>query len=389
MKYFSMPADFNRATIDQYHQLNREFEDSRVVDTYGQVTGGTVLNSGRVTEVLPVVDFKGLEDYVKYSVDCGIDFNYTLNPSCFGNLEFSPRGIRQIRDLLERLSGIGVSSLTVSAPSLMELVHASGLKFRMRASALCEITQPSKALFYKKLGMERIVVDPDVTRDFRTLKNICTVFGDGVEIIVNNLCLKNCAYKMFHYNHESHCTPDNTSQTVKDYYFNRCSMQKAGNLENVIRLNWIRPEDLKYYRQVGISYLKIQGRQNIIKGDVVKALKHYMAEDYQGNLFDLITIFAPYNAFQPYIDNKKLDGFVEKFFREPDFCRNVCDSCNYCKRVAARCMDPEKTAALNRQALEFYHKYDQYTKIIHTGQKQPVKVKKLFAEAQLKGEYDF
>jgi hypothetical protein len=290
---------------------------------------------------------------------------------------------------LERLSGIGVSALTVSAPSLMELVHASGLKFRMKASALCEITSPTKALFYKKLGMERMVVDPDVTRDFRTLENICKVFGDGVEIIVNNVCYKNCAYKMFHYNHESHCTPDNTSQTVKDYYFNRCSLQKAGNLENVIRLNWIRPEDLKYYRQVGISYLKIQGRQNIREGNVVKALKYYMAEDYQGNLFDLITIFAPYNAFQPYIDNKKLEGFVGKFFREPGFCQNICDACNYCKRMAARCMDTEKTAAANRQALEFYRQYDEYTKIIHTGAKEAVKVKKLFVEDRLDCEYDF
>ena len=324
MKYFSLPADFRHSTLDRYQELNHRYKDSKIVETYGQVTAGTVLNSGRVTAVLPEVDFRGLEQYVKYSSDRNMEFNYTLNPACLGNLEFSAQGIRQVQRLLERLYNMGVSWLTVSSPSLIELVRASGLKFRMKASALCEITSPGKALFYKKSGMERMVVDPDVTRDFRVLRNICKVFGEGVEIIVNNVCYKNCAYKMFHYNHEAHRTPANTSQTITEYYFNRCSLQKAGSIENPIRLNWIRPEDLKYYKEVGISYLKIQGRQNVLQGDVVKALTHYIGENYDGNLFDLITIFAPYNAFQPYIDNKKLEGFVQRFFQHPLEMKRKC-----------------------------------------------------------------
>ncbi len=389
MKYFSLPADFKHSTLDRYQELNHRNKDSKIVETYGQVTGGTVLNSGRVTDVLPEVDFRGLEQYVKYSFDRDIEFDYTLNPACFGNLEFSPQGISRLKRLLERLYNMGVSWLTVSSPSLIELVRAFGLKFRMKASALCEITSPGKALFYKKLGMERMVVDPDVTRDFRVLRNICNVFGNGVEIIINNVCYKNCAYKMFHYNHEAHCTPANTSQTITDYFFNRCSMQKAGSIENPIRLNWIRPEDLHFYREVGISYLKIQGRQNVGQGDVVKALTHYIEEDYDGNLFDLITIFAPYNAFQPYIDNKKLEGFVQRFFHHPDFCQDVCDSCHYCRKYAKKSMDTEKTAAIHRQALEFYQKYDEYTAAIQNSEKENVKVKKLFAEKELNFEYDF
>lgn len=401
MKYFSLPADFKHSTLDRYQELNNIYNDSKIIETYGQVTAGTILNSGRVTNVLPEVDFSGLESYVKYSQDRNIEFNYTLNPACFGNFEFSPAGIRQVQRLLERLSDMGVSWLTVSSPSLIELVLASGLKFRLKASALCEITSPGKALFYKQAGMERMVVDPDVTRDFRVLRNICKVFGEGVEIIINNVCYKNCAYKMFHYNHEAHLTPANTSQTIKEYYFNRCSMQKARSIENPIRLNWIRPEDLHYYREAGISYLKIQGRQNVRQGNIVKALTHYIEEEFDGNLFDLITIFAPYNAFQPYIDNKKLEGFVQTFFRNPDFCQNVCDSCHYCRRYASKSMDTEKAGRINRQAAEFYQKYDEYTKVIHSWQnekenennneneKEPVKVKKLFDANQLDCEYDF
>ncbi|MCU0287364.1 MAG: hypothetical protein MUF15_13335, partial [Acidobacteria bacterium] len=124
-------------------------------------------------------------------------------------------------------------------------------------------------------------------------------------------------------------------------------------------------------------------------GDVVKALSHYIAENFEGNLFDLITIFAPYNAFQPYIDNKKLAGFVKTFFEHPDFCRNVCASCHFCLNYAQKSMDTEKAAAINRQALEFYQKYDEYTKAIQNKPKEITKVKKLFDADQLTGEYDF
>ncbi len=388
MRYFSIPSDFKVETIDRINELNNTFPKSQVIETYGQVTQGALVNSGRVTEVLPELDFNQLEKYVQYSVDRGIDFNYTLNPACLGNYEFSSEGAREINSLLTKLNDIGIKSLTLTTPSLMELVKASGYKFKIKASAICEITSPGKALFYKKMGVERIVIDPDITRDFNRIKGICEVFEQGVEMIVNNVCYKNCAYKMFHYNHESHCTPDNTSQKVKDYYFNRCSMQKAGEFKNPVRLNWVRPEDIIYYYETGVRYFKLQGRQNVLKGDIVATLKHYFKENFEGNLFELITLFAPYNAFQPNMDNKKLDGFLDKFFKYPEFCREVCSSCNYCESYAKKCMDVEKTAEIHVKALEFYNQYDEYTKLIK-GLNAYKPVKKLFDGKDLECNFDF
>lgn len=364
MKYFSTPSDFKKETIDKFDELNKKYNNSKITETYGQLTDGTFLNSGRVTSVLPKVDIKSLEEYIKYSADRNISFSYTLNPSCTGNLEFSREGIKRIKLLLKSLIDVGVKNITVSTPSLIELIHEFGYKFSIKASAICEITSPDKAAFYKKLGVKRLVVDPDITRDFQRLSDICTVFGEGVEIIVNNVCMKNCAYKMYHYNHEAHCTSENDSQLVKDYYFNRCSMQKASDSKNAIKLNWIRPEDLTYYNACGIRHYKIQGRQNVTKGNIVKALDHYMKEDYCGNLFDLITIFAPYNAFQPYIDNKKLDGFLHAFFANPMFCRGICSQCNYCDSYSFKSMDIDSVLDINKKSMEFYNKYDNYNKLL-------------------------
>lgn len=364
MKYFSVPADFKRETIDKYHELNQRYDDSELKETYGQLTFGKVLNSGRVIEAIPGVDYKELEDYVNYSSKRGIWFNYTLNPACMGNFEFSEEGVRAIKILLRNLYNMGISSLTLTMPALVELTKSMNITFEIKASAICEVMTPGKALFYKNLGAGRLVVDPDITRDFRRLKNICHVFGSGVEIIVNNVCYRNCAYKMFHYNHEAHRVSQDESHTVTDYYFNRCAMQKAGDLKNVIRLSWIRPEDLKYYREVGISWFKLQGRQNVLEGDPVRALEAYMKEDFQGNLYDLITIFAPYTAFQPYIDNKKLEGFVKRYFDDPDFCQGICSHCHYCEQYAKKSMNLEDAEGLNKQALKYFNEVDSYMKLL-------------------------
>lgn len=363
MKYFSLPADFKTETIDKYDQCNQKYADSVVTETYGQLTVGNVLNSGRVIEVLPEIDYKKLETFFNYSRKKGIDFDYTLNPACMGNYEFSRQGVIEIKRLLRNLYNMGIELLTVTIPALIELIQASGMKFKIKASAICEIMSPDKALFYKNIGAYKMVVDPDITRNFRKLQSICQVFGDGVEIIVNNVCYKNCPYKMFHYNHEAHRVPGIENQTVTDYYFNRCAMQKARDFKNVMRLNWIRPEDLKYYMESGIHHFKIQGRQNVLRGDPVKALESYMKEEFDGNLHDLITIFAPYTSFQSYMDNKKLDNFVKTFFDNPDFCRDTCETCRYCEGYGKKCMDPEKVKELNEEARLYFEETDQFTRL--------------------------
>lgn len=387
MKCFSVPADFKLDTIDRLHELNLSSNNSKVIETYGQLTQVQLVNSGRITATLPQVTFKDFEKYVVYAKSKDIHFNYTLNPSCMGNAEFSEEGIREIIYLLKIINDIGVDSLTLTSPQLIELVQSTEMGFKIKASAICEITTPSKSLFYKKMNVERIVVDPDITRDFNSLRRIGEVFGSGVEIIVNNVCYKNCAYKMFHYNHEAHSIPQNTSQVIKDYFLNRCSMQKAGDVKSSIRLNWIRPEDLKYYMDVGIFHFKIQGRQNILQGDIIKTLKHYFSEEYDGNLFDLITIFAQYNSFQPYVDNKKLDGYVKLFYDKPDFCKDICDSCGYCEYYARKCMESNHVEELNAKALSFYRNIDGYMKVLKNY--RGTQEKKLFDEGELNLNFDF
>ncbi len=346
MKYFSMPADFKNSTIDMYAGLNVKYPASRLLETYGQITGAGVFGSGRMVDALPEVNFDKLEKYVRYSRDREIEFNYTLNPSCFGNVEFTTAGYASIVQFLERIFNAGVTTLTVTLPSFFDIIQSSGLPFKLRASTICRISDANRARYYKRTGAHKIVVDEDITRDFEKLKNIREVFGDGVEIIVNSVCYKNCPFKMFHYNHESHCADRNDNRSIKDYYYFKCAFQKADSLRNMIKLNWIRPEDLKYYEGIGINHFKIQGRHLVLAGDPVKTLEHYFRESFEGNLLSLITLFT-IPSLERYVDNKRLDGFIEAFYKDGRFCKDDCEPCGYCEKYAKRSMEPYRTEKIN------------------------------------------
>lgn len=363
MRYFSVPADFKEETLNELAKLNKKYCDSKVIEVYGQMTNARIKNSGRVTDMLPPIDNNTFLSYVNKAKSLNIDFHYTLNPACMGNLEFSENGIHEIQGLIQELADMGINSFTMASPAIMELCKKLNPDLKIKCSAICEVNSPYKSLFYKRMGVERVVIDPDITRDFKKLRTICDVYGPGVEIIINNVCMRNCPYKMFHYNHEAHCTLD-SKQEIRDYYTNRCAMQKARCIENPIKLNWIRPEDLKYYEMCGIHYFKIQGRQNVVKGNIIKTIEAYFEESYDGNLFDLITLFAPYNSFQCYIDNKKLNGFIENFYNDGAFCTENCSKCNYCQNFAAKSIDVKLEQQLNDKAQQFYKDYDIYSKAI-------------------------
>lgn len=365
MRYFSMPADFKNETIDEYEKLNDGYKDSKIIETYGNITLGNQCESGRAGKQLPKVHISDLKNYIRYSKEKNIDFNYTINAPYMQNKEFTEKGIQEIKNFLRDLYEAGVRSLTVALPSLIELIQSTVYDFKIKASTLCLITNANKAAAYKRRGVERIVADESINRDFFTLKRIRKVFGDKIEIIINPICHKNCIYRMFHYNQIGGDSLDHSNDVSINFYEHRCVLQRHESISNFLKLCWVRPEDIKYYTNIGINYFKLQGRHLMLTGgDPIRTVKAYFDESFEGDLMDLIYMFAPMNSFKILIDNKKLDGFIKPYYEVENFCKNECTSCNYCENFARKCIDFEKAAGVIRLADEFYSSYDQFRKMI-------------------------
>lgn len=360
MKFFSVPADFKTATIDGYHKLNIEYDDSKVAETYGQITTKNIFESGRSTDLLPKVDYEDLARYVEYSSNKNIKFNYTFNAPQMGNKEFTEEGMHKLHAFFGELHKAGVSSVTIALPSLIEMVKAFGYGFEIKASTICQITNSNKALNFKKIGVDRIVVDESINRDFEKLSQIREAFGEKVELIANAVCYKDCIYRMFHYNQMSEDSVHMTCEASTQYYSHRCIMKRYENVSNIMRLAWIRPEDLQYYTNIGINYFKLQGRQAVLKGNPLLAVESYFKASYEGNLMDLLDMFSPTNRFKVFVDNKKLDAFVKPFAEGLHHCNRDCMKCNYCDTFAKKSIDMDKADEITSLANSFYNEYDLY-----------------------------
>jgi collagenase-like PrtC family protease len=386
MKYFSLPVDFKKETIDAYDALNRRYPDARVVETYGSITRGVYFSSGRLARQMTEADLFDLHDYIRYAQTKDIGFNYTMNAPFLHNREFTQQGIKEIKIFLGQLYEAGVRELTVTLPSLMELIQSTDYDFTIKASCICQITNPSRALFYKNLGVKRMVVDESINRDFKNLENIRKAFGDQVEVIANQVCDLNCVYRMFHYNMISGEPEGSVNETGVDFYEHRCVLQQFKNRYNLLKLSWIRPEDLHYYTDIGIHYFKLQGRHTFVKkGDPLRTVECYFKESHDGNLMDLLTMFATMNNFKVHVDNKKLAGFLKPFVEKENFCRHNCTDCKYCEAFARRAIDLEGADEIIEMARQFYDRYDRYKKLIHTV--NPVSESPL-EEAQVEADFD-
>lgn len=360
MKFFSMPADFRTETLDRYDRLNKAYADSKVHGTYGNITVRNVFGSGRNVNKLPAVDMPRLAAYAAHSRALGIGFSYTLNPSFLQNREFTPDGIREIRRFLDELYEAGVRSVIVAMPSVMEIVRSMGDRFHMKASAICQITSPNKALMFKRMGANAMVVDETINRDFHTLRRIREVFGEEVHVIANSFCHQDCQYRMFHYNQISGDSVAVSSEASCAYYPVRCAIRLHEDAASYLKTTWIRPEDLKHYQACGIQYFKLQGRQLVLQGDPARAVECYFKESYDGDLKDLLYLFAPAEVVRLSVDNRRLDGFLRPFVENEGFCRRDCTQCDYCEMFARKCFDVPKTQAIGQAYCEAMRQRDPF-----------------------------
>ena len=106
--------------------------------------------------------------------------------------------------------------------------------------------------------------------------------------------------------------------------------------EDFIKIPFIRPEDLKFYRKHGYAdcfKLIYRGTPSHILERIYDA---YFSESFDGNLFDII--FTRYKnvdgiAGTGYCNN---GTFPKDFIRRVTSCSKKCEKCGYCREVAVR-----------------------------------------------------
>jgi collagenase-like PrtC family protease len=362
-----------------------------VYEVYGKLTAD-YFGGGRPSFYLPEVNRSGLERYVRRARDHGIGFNYLLNASAMGNLEFTREGQRKMEELLEWVDGIGVESVTVASIYFLRLVKRRHPQLKVRVSAHRFTDTPRKVRFWVDSGADCIVVtEVSLHRELAILRAMQEA-AQGVELqlIVNNWCRQDCAIAGNHAVGLSAASQSGNRGFPLDYCSLVCNELRLREPVNLIRANWIRPEDLPIYEELGYHNFKIVER-NTPTQILLERVRAYAQRRYDGNLLDLVQNYAyPYEKVGPrakdaysykrmlkyfikpkvvnlikfrkvmdfgqvagvlyprhgpnpvQIDNRSLDGFMQRFKEQG--CQDLdCEACRYCHEWAERVVkiDPD------------------------------------------------
>ena len=352
---------------------------SMTEEIYGKLNIG-LIGGGRPALTMPEVKKSKVREFVTEAHRRNLKFNYLMNGTCFDNLEISKKGYRDIRKTLDWLSESGVDGISVSLPMVMEIIKKNYPQFSISASVQVRIDSFEKARYWQNLGADKVNISyVDINKNFDEIKKIREKTTVKIQTIANLMCMNKCPMVTLHANYNAHASQRDhvMNNFTFDYYLFSCAEKLLSNPVEILRSAFIRPEDLHYYEEAGVDNIKLVERSMTTEA-LALIVKAYTERSYDGNMMDLIHGLSKYiiynkdkyywkglkyllqptkinilkahklvsqlnvarkekefnESFDLYIDNKKLDGFMDFFYK--GHCERDCQTCHYCDNFAKK-----------------------------------------------------
>lgn len=387
---FDVGTNFDRRLFDVIDACDTKHS---ITYMYGKLRRDG-MPGGRSASVVPELTFDEFEAYIAECKKRDIMFNYLINPLSLDQNMLDPDVSKKIRNFIHTIYDIGVRAITLNSPALIHYVRKTFPDMFITLGLYAYPTKIHQIEYWRNWGVDEITLDHCFNRRFDLLRQLLTQYKDTglyLRLIANNLCLRECPFRLAHGTFVGHSDPDTTSI---DYALINCNYYKISEPSRFLQSEWIRPDDIHYYRalaeETGNRNLAIKLVDRTRTTDFLEnVIRSYMQEHYDGNLLNLLNYPATRNiaelrqgkmpaggpppgraalchmdrmkpdvpprfgrtmAFpEIYIDNRKLDGFLDHFIQgyrcDQTLCRGgmtsgVADqfsnACGYCQSVAQK-----------------------------------------------------
>lgn len=363
---YDLATNFDTVLLDHIKKVDTNHQ---VVSVFGKLKND-IIGGGRSSITLPKVNMKQLKEYIDRCNKIGIKFNYLLNPLCLGNKDVVASEHKKILKYIAKLVDLGVESVTVNSPYLCEIIKKQFPNIKITIGLYAIINTLQQARQWIELGANELTLWHHLNRDFDGLRAMLKAFKNknvNLRVIANNGCLHDCPFYINHGTGVSHSSQSSHKSvgTYIDYNIVNCFYRKVTKPTNFISSDWIRPEDVHYYqdlcRETG-NYnfsIKLVDRSKSTEF-LTNVLDAYISEKYDGNLHQLLnfvdkdhepkidkkgfykgvllrnlnldTLMRYGNFFklpEIFIDNNKLDGFIEHFIKNNQCKNKICWLENY------------------------------------------------------------
>lgn len=280
-----------------------------------------LVGHGRAPLDVPFVPDERIRAHASLARSLGVEFAYLLNGRCEHLDVTDSRTLRRIREDLEWVvEDVRANCVVISDLRVARIARSLYKRDRLglRVSTIASVRCPEDLADWLPLDPESVVLHHDLARDFRRLGELTrfvhsTHSNVEIELIVNESCLPHCEARDAHYAKLSAATP-----AYREGFQQACNLAKLRRPSTLLSASWVRPEDLAYYAEFGISRFKIAGREMPLAW-LDRAFRAYASGKHSGNLVDLLTMTPPaLHVSAPelvQIHNPSLGGFLEGLVR--------------------------------------------------------------------------
>ena len=344
-----------------------------IFEVYGALPNDPVGNLRPPATVRPM-DKAQLAERIAEFHRHGIKFNYVMNSELLP-IPLTEEYIDTLIGFIQELCDAGIDEITVTIPYVIGLIKRHFPKLKVNASICNEIASVREAVEFEELGADVIVLDRDANRDFPLLRDIRRSIKGGIKVLCNSACVFNCINVHYHGTYSSALSnsmlgisEEGKTSFKAPYCAFYCRRRFFDDPAELIKMHWIRPEDMPLYADEGINLFKIDGRDKT-PDYLLAVVKAYLNGSFSGNFFHLLQpefcedIFEIQNApdglysdgedtdtldkqtdaflaesekWLVGIRNSDLDGFAEAFASEKIVCRGNCGKCGYCEKIAKK-----------------------------------------------------
>jgi len=344
-------CNFDFELIDRVYELNSTYVNAQIKELYGSDRDHAIL-SARPNYRLPDVSLGEMEKFISKCHKIGVSFNYTMNTPYPGSKQWISREAEGIYKFIGELENIGTETLTVANPLLAQLIREKSSTIGIEVSAVANISSVTEIKAWDDhYNISKVCTSLYKNRSFKFLETaakLCSDSGIKITLLANEFCSTggvkdsystSCIFRQSCYL----CHSANRSKTddllLKGYPMSQCMVSRSHD-SSWLKCQFIRPEDLSYYSELGITQFKITGRTG--STDYISFIASvYMREEWQGNLLmlwkPLQTIRSGSNELShqhpAFIDNTKLSNFLGfwKNNKSHECSNELCGkTCKYC-----------------------------------------------------------
>lgn len=303
------PCHFDTNVVDIIANENKNHEDLKISELYGAVSN-EIIRHGRTRDAVKNISREEAVEFKKYLDINNLGFIYLLNAPF--NFDNSKDNLIKVEEYLDWVvNELKPQAITVSSYDLAKFIRNKYRSSKIYISTIAAVSNIEQYNNFLDVEPSRIVLQYDTNRNWKQLELLskhAENTGVEVELMLNESCLRNCSNRQGHYNTLGATIVGNDTK-----FLTTCNSRKLLYPYELLKSNYIRPEDIKIYEEMGIKKFKITGRSKQPEW-LLEVVKAYQDREYDGNLIRLLGIDPSLNAEEwMYINNSALDGFLDGF----------------------------------------------------------------------------